>query len=131
MDRVVGSALRTAVACNPSMPGNWMSMRIRSGWSDRARVRPDSASVALSTVCPADLSRKVARVMLAGLSYTTSTFPTLRYRYRVEDRVAASHGAPDFNDKSIAVDVGLFHDRHHIAIELVSVFSCDLLGRHY
>src|SRR5215210_6723161 len=108
-----------------------MSISIKSGCSDRARVSPDSASVALNTVWPADFSRKVASVMLAGLSSTTSTFPTLHHRDPVGDSAASSHSAPNFTDEVITVEVGLFHYRRHISIEVLPVLGCEVFRRNY
>src|SRR5437762_12433680 len=99
-----------------------MSMRIRLGCSSRASVSPASASLALITVCPADCNRNVASVMLAGLSSTTSTLAMSG------NHLAAGHGSPNFVDEAIAVEVGLFHDRQHVAIESITVLGRDVLG---
>ena len=43
---VIGSALSCRRAAKPSMPGNWMSSRMRAGCCDRAKTRPSSAVIA-------------------------------------------------------------------------------------
>src|SRR5258705_4177825 len=121
MDRVDGSLLRRAVACRPSMPGSWMSIRTRSGCSTRARASPDSASLALNTTWPADWSRNVASVMLAGLSSTTRTFAISG------GHPATGHRSPYFGDESVTIEVCLFHDRQHVPIELRSILGRDVL----
>src|SRR5258708_5296380 len=50
-----------------------MSMRMSSGRSARASVNPDSASVALSTVSPADCSSNIASSMFVALSSMSNT----------------------------------------------------------
>src|SRR6185295_1997649 len=122
---VRSSLLSSLVAARPSIPGNWISMRIRSGCSARANVNPASASVALSTVWPADCSRKVASAMLAALSSTTNTLATSG------GRLSPRHGPADFGRKTVPIEGGLFHDRRHIAIELGAILVGDLLGGHH
>src|SRR5450759_1566563 len=60
--------------------------------------------------------------MLAGLSSTTRTVAMSGYR------VAARHRPPNFADKAITVEVRLFHDRHHIAVETVAILRGDVFG---
>src|SRR5438270_744354 len=95
---------------------------MRSGCSALASATPVSASVALSTLCPADSSRNVESVMLAGLSSTTSTFVIS------DHHLPTRHGAPDFEGEPTSVEVGLFHDRRNVSVELVTVFGGDRLG---
>src|SRR5437588_6869816 len=95
---------------------------MRSGCSALASVTPVSASVAFSTLCPADSSRNVESVMLAELSSTTSTFAISDYH------LPTQHGAPDFEGEPAGVEVGLFHDRRNVPIELVTVFGRERLG---
>src|SRR5450759_3310638 len=120
MSRVASSAFRSAHACSPSMPGSWISIRTRSGCSRRANAMPASASVARSTAWPADFSRKVAKVMLAGLSSITSTVAISG------NNMAAGHGPANFGDKAVLVEASLFHDRHHITTESFAVLGCDV-----
>ena len=44
------------------------------------------------------------------------------------DQPAPGHGAPDFGREAVAVELGLFHDRRHVAIQLGAVLGGDLLG---
>src|ERR1700682_1380162 len=125
MSRVASSLLSRAVASSPSMPGSWISISIRSGCPLRANVNPVSADVALSTEWPADCSRNVAKVMLAALSSMIRTFAMSGYHK------ATGHCSPDFGNKAVAVEVGLFHDCHHVAIELGAVFQCDVFRRNH
>src|SRR4029077_2468878 len=116
------SALSRAVASRPSIPASWISIRIRSGCSSRASVNPTSASVALSTVWPADSSRNTANVMLAGLSSTIRTLAMSG------DHLATRHGPADFGHKAVGVELDLVHDRRHITTQLRTVVGGDLLG---
>src|ERR1700737_1805753 len=125
MSRVASSLLSSAVASSPSMPGSWISMRTRSGCPLRANVNPVSADGALRTECPADCSRNVANVMLAALSSMIKTFAMSGYHE------ATGHCSPDFGDKAVAVEVGLFHDCHHVAIEFGAIFQCDVFRRNH
>src|ERR1022692_3488684 len=123
ISRVASSRLSSAMASRPSMPGSWISIRIRFGRSSRANVIPASASVALSTVWPADCNRNTANVMLAGLSSTTRILAML-----VRRQLAARHGPPNFGHNAVTVEHGLFYDRRHMAIEPGAVLGGDLLG---
>ncbi len=38
------------------------------------------------------------------------------------------HGPPDFGREAVAVELGLFHDRRHVAVQLGAVLGGDLLG---
>src|SRR5688572_27818413 len=122
MARVVSSPFSNTVASSPSMPGSWMSIRIRSGCSSRAKVRPASASVALSTVCPADCSRNTPNVMLVALSSTISTLAMSG------DQRPPRHGPPHFGHEAVASEVDLLHDHFDIAVQLGTVLDRDLLG---
>src|SRR3954463_8028719 len=122
MCRVLSSALRRPVARRPSIPGSWMSIRMSAGCSEHARASPLSASVALSTVCPTDSSRKVASVMFAGLSSTTSTFAISGHQ------LAIRHCPADFERKPVAVEIRLFQNRRYEAVQLVPIFGGDRLG---
>src|SRR5688572_2377753 len=122
MARVASSRLSCRAASRPSMPGSWISIRIRSGCSARASVNPASASVALITVCPAVRTRNVARVMLAGLSSTIRTLATSG------DHEAPRQGPLDFRLEALLVQFRLFHDRGHGAAELGTVLGRDLLA---
>src|SRR5205807_8519171 len=55
--RVAGSDLRRRVSSSPSMPGNWMSMRMRRGWKVCSTARASSASAAVRTSYPSVASR--------------------------------------------------------------------------
>src|SRR5512140_2444805 len=101
-----------------------MSMRISSGRSFLAIVSPSSAFRALITVWPADSSRYMARVMFAALSSTTRT------RAISVARVASRHGASDFRREPVAVEVGLFHDRRHVAVQPGAILVGDVHGGH-
>src|SRR5450756_328513 len=125
MARVASSRLSSTVASRPSMPGSWMSIRIRLGCSSRANLSPISASAALSTVWPADCSRNIANVILAGLSSTIRTFAISG------DQVAARHGPPDFDPKTVPVELGLFHDRRHLGTQLGTVLGGYPLGGYH
>src|ERR1700680_1162263 len=122
MERVASSALRSAVASRPSMPGSWISIRMRLGCVSRASVKPVSASVALTTVWPADSSTNFANFMLGALSSTTRTVAMS------DDRVTSRHCSPDFGHETVSVKVCLFHDRSYVAIQLGSVVGGDALG---
>src|SRR5450631_3828127 len=50
-----------------------MSIKLRWGFSERASISPPSASVALSTVCPAERSRNIASSMFVALSSMSRT----------------------------------------------------------
>src|SRR6266550_9037552 len=95
---------------------------MRAGCSALASATPVSASVALSTLCPADSSRNDDSVMFAGLSSTTSTFAISDYHFPTR------HGAPDFEGEPARVEVGLCHDRRNVPIGLVTVFCGDGFG---
>src|SRR5688572_30829808 len=122
MARVRLSLLSNAVASRPSIPGSWMSIRIRSGSSARANVSPTSASGALSTVWPADWSSITVKNMLSTLS------STIRILAMSGDHSASGHSSPDFGDKAVAAKRGLFHDRRNRAGQLGAVLGGDLLG---
>src|SRR5258705_9032213 len=100
-----------------------MSIRIRSGCSAGAIAIATSASVALSTLCPADSRRKTASVMLAGLSSTTSTLVISGHH------LAPRHGAPDLRLEAAAGEVALLHDRRDVAVQARAVARGDRLGR--
>src|SRR6266480_4845190 len=100
-----------------------MSIRMRSGCSVFANATPVSASVALSTLWPADSSRKFDNVMLAGLSSTTNTFAMS------DSYLATRHRSTDLDGEVPSVEVRLLHDRRHVTIQLVAVFRVDLFGR--
>src|ERR1700682_994550 len=102
-----------------------MSISTRSGCSPRANVRPVSADVALSTECPADCNRNVPNVMWAALSSMIRTFAMSGHHKPTR------HCPPDFGDKAVTVEVGLFHDCHHVAIEFGAVFHRDIFCSHY
>src|SRR5476651_2008420 len=102
-----------------------MSIRIRSGSSSRANVSPASASMARRTVWPADSSSSTANVMLSGLSSTTRIFATSG------DRSAVGNGPSDFGRKAVMAELGLFHNRRHIAIQPGPVLGGDQLGGHH
>src|ERR1019366_7348910 len=120
--RVASSRLSSPMASRPSIPGSWISIKIRFGRSSRANVIPASASVALSTVWPADCNRNTANVMLAGLSSTTRIVAMLG------DQLAARHGPPNFGHNAVTVEHDLFYDRRHMASEPGAVLGGDLLG---
>src|ERR1700687_1231753 len=125
MSRVAESLLSNAVASSPSMPGSWISIRTRSGCWARANVNPVSADVALITECPADCRRNVANVMLAALSSMTRIFAMSG------SHEPTRHCPSDLGDKTVTVEVGLFHDGHHITIEFGAVLECDVFrGNH-
>ena len=84
-------------------------------------VNPASASVALSTVWPTDCSRNTANVMLVGLSSRSGLLPCQATEWRPT-------WPPDFGRKAVAVELGLFHDRRHIAIQLGAVLAGNLLA---
>src|SRR2546423_9245097 len=119
MSRVVASPLSSPVARNPSIPGSWISIKMRSGCSACAKATPASASLAFSTVCPTDSSRNVARVMFAELSSTTSTFVIS------DGGFPTGHCSPDFDREPASIEIGLFHDRRHEPIQLVTVLPVD------
>src|SRR6266699_694017 len=123
MARVTWSALSCAVASRPSMRGSWMSIRIRLGCTSRANVSPVSASMALTTVWPADSSRNFTNFMLAALSSTTRTLAMSG------DRLSSRHCPPDFGRKAGTVELRLFHDRCDVTIQLDAVLGRDSLGR--
>src|ERR1019366_2414378 len=122
MARVASSCLRSIVAWRPSMPGSWMSIRIRLGSSLRASFRPASAFVAMSTVWPTASRRMTVTVVWAGLSSMTRTVAMSR------PRSAAGHGPPDFVPDAAVVERALGHDRRHVAIQRVALLHGDLLG---
>src|ERR1022692_4577283 len=122
MVRVASSRLSSTVASRPSMPGSWISIRMRSGCSARANARPASASVALSTVCRTEFNRNIASVMLVALSSMMRTFAMS------VDQLASRYGPPDFDRDAFTVELGLIHDRRHVAIQLGAVLGGDLLG---
>src|SRR6266849_1779989 len=122
MARVESSCLRSAVASRPSMRGSWISIRIRLGCPSRAKVRPLSASVALTTVWPADSNRNFTNFILAVLSSTTRTVAMS------DDHVASRHCPADFGRKAGTVELGLFHNRRDVAIQLGAVLGRDSLG---
>src|SRR5450759_4087160 len=101
------------------MPGSWMSIRIRSGWSARANVSPASASIAGITVCPADSRMNVANFMFATLS------STIRILAISDDHIAARHGPPDFGRKAVCVELALLHDRRDIATQPAAILGGD------
>src|SRR3984957_18391773 len=120
--RVASSCLSSAVAFRPSMPGSWISIRTRWGCSARAIVSPASASVALSTVWPADCSRNVANAILAGLSSITRMTATSG------DLPPPRQRAPNLGGKQLGVESGLVHDRRHVASEVGVLLGRDVLG---
>src|SRR6185369_15939726 len=122
--RVASSRFSSAVASRPSIPGNWISIRMSCGCSPRASVNPASASVAVSTVCPADCSRKTASVMLAGLSSTISTV-AMSSALR-----PAGHRPAYFGGEAIAIEAVLLHDRDHEAVQPEAVLLGNALGGH-
>src|SRR6185503_16671564 len=122
---VTGSPFNRAVACRPSIPGSWMSIRIRWGCSARASVTPASASATGSTSCPADSSRKRASFMLAALSSTTST------RAMSGGDRPSGHGAPDLHREAATLEVRLVHDRRDIAVQPLAFHGADGLGREH
>src|SRR3954463_5110075 len=97
-------------------------MRMRLGCSARASATPVSASVALSTLCPADSSRNVDSVMFAWLSSTTSTFAMSDWY------LATRHCSTDLDGEMSRVEVGLLHDRRYVTIQLVPVGIAQPLG---
>src|SRR5450432_3358858 len=124
MAHVAWSPLSSAVAWRPSIPGSWMSIRIRLGCSSRASINPASASVALSTAWPADCRRKTANVMFVGLSSMIKTLAMSGHH------LAARHGPPHFDREAFTVEVVFLHDHRHGAVELAPVLGADLAGRH-
>ena len=44
------------------------------------------------------------------------------------DPLPARHGPPDFGREAVTVELGLFHDRRHIAIQPGAILGGDLLG---
>src|SRR5688500_16560037 len=122
MTRVAWSCLSCTVASRPSMPGSWMSIRMRYGRSARARVRPASASVALMTSCPAAFTRYVCGVLVAVSSSTISTL-AMSGHYR-----SPRHGPSDLGREALLIEVSLFHDRRHGAGELCAVLGSDRLA---
>src|SRR6185503_2001049 len=122
MSRVAWSPLSKAVASRPSMPGSWISIRIRLGCAPRASVSPASASVALNTVWPADCNRNVASVMLARLSSMIRTFAMSDARF------ATRQGPPDFGHETGGIELGFVHDRRHMAMQCRAVLGGDVLG---
>src|SRR6185295_14546749 len=99
-----------------------MSIRIRSGNSPRAKFSPASASVAVSTIWPADCSSRAVRNMLSGLSSTIRIFATSG------DHLASGHGPPDFGDEAVAAELGLLDDRRDRTIQLGAILGGDLFG---
>src|SRR2546423_7506083 len=122
MSWVAASPLRSPVARSPSIPGSWISIRMRSGCSAPASATPASASVALRTVCPTDSSRNVANVMLAGLSSTTNTFAISDHRF------AIGHYPPNLEREAVTVEVSLLHDSRHVTVQLVAILGRDRFG---
>jgi hypothetical protein len=104
-----GSPLSSAVASSPSMPGSWMSIRMRSGCSARAIVRPASASVARAP-CARPTQQERRQRHVAGV---------------VLDDQDARHQAacfrPDMARRTSSVNwpgrSGLLHDHGDIAVQ--------------
>src|SRR3954468_5102337 len=90
-------------------------MRMRLGCSARASATPVSASVALSTLCPADSSRNADSVMFALLSSTTSTFAMSDWY------LTTRHCSTDLDGEMSRVKVGFLHDRRHETIQFVPI----------
>src|SRR4051812_14806830 len=123
---VAGSAFSSCVAASPSMPGNWMSMRMSSGRSDRATARPASASIALSTEWPALASSMLASFMFAALS------SMMRIR-AMQSSLARGERAADLGDEDLAVEARLGDDRDgdpRRRAQRGDIVLGDLLGRH-
>src|SRR5687768_5304704 len=97
-----------------------MSIRIRSGCSARAIATPASASVAVMTVYPADLSRNTAKVMLAGLSSTIRTLD-------ISGGNLARDCPADLRDEALAVEVPFVHDRRHVPVEPEAIIGSNQL----
>src|SRR5712691_9730477 len=96
MVRVAGSALSRRVASQPSTAGRLMSIRIRSGPSDRAAIMPSSPSTASATWKPRRCSRRDNMSRFISLSSTSRIFmpPWLRgYSKRIgrEDAQSIEH----------------------------------------
>src|SRR5215218_6090166 len=104
------------------MPGSWMSMRIRSGRHSSASVKPLSALVAGTTVCPTDSRRKVDSSMFVALSSTTRMVD-------MSDRgLRTGHGAPHLGDEPLAVESSLPHHRGDEAVEPGPVLGTERRG---
>src|SRR5580658_4583095 len=128
MAAVAGSCLSRAVAARPSMPGNWISIRIRWGRSVRASVSPLSASTAQSTVWPALRTSREANFMLARLSSMIRMVATVRSLLMRPQR------SPDLGDEEFMVEFGFrdnVDDIRRIAAEGGTVFRRDHLGGHH
>src|SRR5438445_7101335 len=123
------SALSCLVNVSPSMPGSWMSIRIRSGRSRCMLSRASSAEPATLTWWPAASSVYWINIWLAALSSTTRI-------------VTLSDGAP-FTARSgsdqLVQPADELRPRHRLAlehsrdeaVELLLVLLRQLLGREH
>src|ERR1035438_7767181 len=125
IERVAASPLSSAMASMPSIPANWISIKMRWGCSARAKAIPVSASVTLITLWPAFSRSKTANFIFRGLSSTTSILATS------VAPLAAGQGTPDFGSETIEMEVGFFHNGGHIAMQLGAILRGDCLGGHH
>src|SRR5687767_8482725 len=123
--RVAGSAFRCAVASSPSMSGSWISIRISAGSASRANIRPASASLAVSTVYPADSSTYVASLMLVGLS------STMRIVAMSARRVPARKRASHLRAETRPIELPLLHDRRDRSAESLVIGLGDPCRGHH
>ena len=103
--------LSSAVASRPSMPGSWMSIRIRSGCS-LARQRQPGLGVGRA-------EHGVARRLAAGRPPASCWRGCPRRSGPSPCQAAAvpaGHRAPDLGREAVAVELRLLHDRRHVAV---------------
>src|SRR5215467_4543687 len=86
---VAGSSRIWRNALMPSIPGSWMSIRMRSGWSSRARRTPSSPVSASATRYPLTCSTSRTSFRFLSLSSTIriSSF-AMTHRQRKRERRA-------------------------------------------
>src|SRR5665213_3135430 len=101
-----------------------MSIRIKAGCSSRAIVSPISASAAVMTSWPADVSSMVASFMFVGLSSTTRILAMSGHD------PPQGHRTLHFCIETLAVEFRLLDDGHHESVELVAILGGNLSGRH-
>src|SRR6516165_6123568 len=128
---VAASALRRQVASQPSISGRLMSIRIRSGASDRAKAKPWMPSTARMTSNPFRSRRLESMSRLSSLSSTNSTLGMIGLAVGPAILPGAGlHQVVDLAHQLIAAGSLLLEDLLHATVELLVIGLGQDLARH-